>query len=588
MKRIFGAAIILLLSIVLAPVPNAVAQNTNNFHISEYDIQYELSRDSEGRSVLLTTETIKAVFPDFNQNHGLERAIPTSYNGHPVALDVQEAKNLTNGSTQHSTNSSGGTTTLRIGDPDSYVQGEQEYRIVYKQRDVTRFYADTSRDEWYWDTNGLEWAVPIYQLRVSVKYDDSLTDARVGEPACYRGQAGSNETCTLLETSDDTYAVTAYNFAARENVTVAFGFKEKTFAPYAQSWWEIAFAIWAALQFITFILSFIILIVATVLYFRRTNRLSEAHTLVTEFTPPRDASVIVSSQVLGSISGSVFTAQLIDLAVRHYISIVETREKSGWKEAEYDIVIVTDLEPLFAEEKEIIIDMFDHLPQVGERLALSTLTSNMSYHRRTLDNDKKLKALIESTYGLRAKTEQASKPFYRWAIGLGIIALLSLSVPLGFVAGIIAIMGHTLKPLTDKGLELRRYVLGLDKYIKASETDRLAFLQGPDTAQKVGYTVDANNPGQIVKLYERVLPYAILFGREKDWSKRLGEFYQQANTNPDWYTGNAAFNAVVFASAMSNFSQSSGYSAGSSSSSGGSSGGGSSGGGGGGGGGGGW
>lgn len=587
MKRIFGAAIALLLSIVLAPVSSVVAQSTDNFHISKYDIQYELSRDSEGRSVLLTTETITAVFPDYNQNHGLERAIPTSYDGHPVALDIQVAKNLTNNSTQHSTSSSNGVTTLRIGDPDSYVQGEQQYQIVYKQRDVTRFYANTDRDEWYWDTNGLEWAVPIDQLMISVKYSDDLAAARVGEPACYQGTSGSKDTCSLVEGPDGEYAATISNLSPRENVTVAFGFKPETFAQYAQSWWEIAFVVWIALQFITFLLAFIIGIIAAVKYYRRSNRASEIHTLVTEFTPPRDTSVIVASQVAGVAYG-VFTAQLIDLAVRHYISIIETREKSTWKAAEYDIVITKDLAPLLAEEKEIIVDMFDHLPQVGERLALSTLTSNMSYHHRTLDNDKKIKTLVDTTYGLRQKSVEASKPFYRWAIVLVVFAVITLSLPLAIVAGIVALMGYTLNPLTEKGLTLRKYVLGLDKYIKASETERLAFLQGPETAQKVGYTVDPNNPGHIVKLYERVLPYAILFGREKEWSKRLGEFYQQSSTSPDWYTGTSAFNAVVFASAMSSFSQSSSYSGGSSSSSGGSSGGGSSGGGGGGGGGGGW
>lgn len=589
MKRIFGAAIVLLLSIVLAPAPHAAAQNTNNFRISNYDIQYELSRDSEGRSLLLTTEKITAIFPEYDQNHGLERAIPTSYDGHPVALDIQVAKNLTNGSSQHSTDSNGSVTTLRIGDPDTYVRGEQTYEIQYKQRDVTRFFADTDRDEWYWDTNGVEWAVPIEKLNVSIAIDDQLLAARVGEPSCYVGVSGANGICALTRAaSSNSYSVEVNKLVAGENVTVAFGFKPKTFAQYAQSWWEVAIKIWLVLQFVTFILAFIVGVIAVVIYYRRTNRTTEMHSLVTEFTPPRDASVVVSAQVIGPMLGTVFTAQLIDLAVRRFISIVETKEKSTWKAAEYDIVITADLAPLFAEEQEIISDMFGHMPQVGERLTLSTLMNNMGYHHRTMDNDKKVKALMSETYGLREKSASASKPFYRWAIGLGVFAVLSLSISLGFAACITALLGASLRPLTDKGLALRRYVLGLDKYIKASEAERLAFLQGPDTAQKVGYAVDPANPGQIVKLYERVLPYAVLFGREKEWSKRLGEFYQQANTSPDWYTGTTAFNAVVFASAMSSFSQASAYSGGSSSSSGGSSGGGSSGGGGGGGGGGGW
>ena len=170
-----------------------------------------------------------------------------------------------------------------------------------------------------------------------------------------------------------------------------------------------------------------------------------------------------------------------------------------------------------------------------------------------------------------------------------IIGLLTLSPALLLVAAIVAGFGFFIRPLTDKGFELRRYVLGLDKYIKAAEVERLKFLQGPDTAKKIGESVDVNNTGQLVKLYERVLPYAILFGREKEWAKRLGDFYATTQTSPSWYSGTTAFNAAVFSSTLGSFSSAASYSGGSSSSSsGGSSGGGSSGGGGGGGGGGGW
>jgi uncharacterized membrane protein len=113
-------------------------------------------------------------------------------------------------------------------------------------------------------------------------------------------------------------------------------------------------------------------------------------------------------------------------------------------------------------------------------------------------------------------------------------------------------------------------------------------LQSPEGAEKVG-DIDGSDSGQLVKLYERVLPYAVLFGVEKEWLKQLGAYYDTTNSQPDWYAGNSAFNAVVFASALGSFSdQSSSYGSSSSSSSGGSDGGGFSGGGGGGGGGGGW
>lgn len=587
MKRILGAIGAVLLIIGLLPLQNVTAQTTNNFRISTYGIQYELSQDSESRSVLKTSETINAEFPSTNQNHGIERAIPSSYNGHSTDLNITEVTNGSEEKVEFSTYESNGNTIVRIGDADAYVHGPQTYRIVYTQRDVTRFYQDTGRDEWYWDTNGTDWKVPTDTLNVSVKIDPSVVKARVGEPACYQGVATSTNTCSLTKNGDGSYVVQATNLAAGENITVAFGFQQGTFSEYKMSAFQTLILVWGLVQVFMTPVAIALVIIFGVLYSRRTYRVKEQNPIVAEYIPPKDASVMVVSQVVTN-KRSTFTAQLIDLAVRRFISIVETKPKSLWSSAEYDIVIASSLEPLHDEEKEIISDMFGHLPVVGERLGLSKLKNDMSYGMRTLDNDKKLQKLLNDIYGIRQKSAEKSKFFYKWAIISLVVGILTLSLALIVGALIMFGYGYFLRPLTDKGLELRRYVIGLDTYIKASETERLAFLQGPDTAQKVGYDVDPNNPGQIVKLYERVLPYAILFGHEKEWTKRLGSFYEQSSTQPDWYTGTSAFNAAVFASTISSFSQASSYSAGSSSSSGGSSGGGSSGGGGGGGGGGGW
>ena len=89
-----------------------------------------------------------------------------------------------------------------------------------------------------------------------------------------------------------------------------------------------------------------------------------------------------------------------------------------------------------------------------------------------------------------------------------------------------------------------------------------------------------------VKLYERLLPYAVLFGLEKSWAQVIAAEYQDG-TSPDWYAGSGAFNAALFASTITSVSSSvNSYTSSASSSAGG--GGGFSGGGGGGGGGGGW
>ena len=141
-------------------------------------------------------------------------------------------------------------------------------------------------------------------------------------------------------------------------------------------------------------------------------------------------------------------------------------------------------------------------------------------------------------------------------------------------------------PLSDRGAELRDHLEGLRLYIRVAERDRIRILQSPEGAERA--PVDTSDTGLMLTLYERVLPYAVLFDEEKQWAKTLGEYYDEQP--PEWYSGSNAFSAGVFAAGISSVSSftSASYSGTSSSSSSGSSGGGSSGGGGGGGGGGSW
>lgn len=590
MKKIFGGVLLVLGGVIVAATaPSLPARaGVNDFTISDYKIEYHLSKDAEGRSVLKTTERITAEFPNFDQNHGIERAIPKSYDKHPTSLSIDA---VTNGSSEvlnYTTYDSNGNLVVRIGDADRYVQGRQVYRITYTQRDVTRYFADVNADEFYWDTNGVEWRVPIQSLSIKLVLDDKLVSALNGSRACYQGINESNAMCAITQSGNE-FEASASNLGPGQNLTMAFGFAPQTFAPYQQSPFEIFFKYALIVWFVLIGLSVGLIIWLTVRWSRLSSRKKEIGTIIPEYIPPSDASVTTSASLL-STPRSIFAAQLLDFAVRHYIKIYETNKKILlWNNKDYEIEVTKDVSSLTAEEQEILNDIFGGSAAVGSRLALSSLKGNNSVYMSTLDNDKKLKTLIRGAYGLREKNPEQLRWFKRAGITLLVLAILSFNPGL-LVASIVAfVAGATLWPLTDKGLALSRHLEGLKMYIGVAETERLKMLQSPEGAEKVG-GVDPNNKKQLVKLYERVLPYATLFGQEKEWGKQLGDLYESTGKNPGWYssTNHALFNAAALNAALGSFSAAASYSAASSSSSGGSSGGGSSGGGGGGGGGGGW
>lgn len=58
-----------------------------------------------------------------NQNRGIERAIPTSYDGHSTSLEIESVTDESGNAISYTTYDNGGNTIVRIGDKDVYVQG---------------------------------------------------------------------------------------------------------------------------------------------------------------------------------------------------------------------------------------------------------------------------------------------------------------------------------------------------------------------------------------------------------------------------------------------------------------------------------
>jgi uncharacterized membrane protein YgcG len=573
------------ITISLSFMANGAQASVNDFIIKDYKIDYTLGRDTEKRSTLTTTETIIAEFPQSDQNHGIERAIPKEYQNHSVDLRIVSVKDEDGNAWNYTTYDDDEFEVVRIGDKDKYVHGLKTFIITYTQRDVTEFFANTQRDEFYWDTNGTDWKVPIEHLSVTLRVDDSMKNALTGDIACYEGRYSIDDPCELKQ-QDNVFTVEGRNLDRYENITIAVGFKPGTFTGYKMTLFETLFAWWIFLQIRLVVISVVVLFIAGIIYYRRSNRISEQKPIVPEYIPPKDISVSTAANLIGSSKG--FAAQLVDLAVRHYLKIYEVEKDVLFgifgKRKDYEIEVVRDLDDLRDEEKEVVTDIFGRKPSVGERYAMGDLQSNTAASARIQDNTGKTSKLVSGEYVLRNKVPEKSRLFSRSAIAVLVLAVLLLSPVLLVLALILGSMGAILKPLTDKGLAAVRYIKGLEMYIKVAEQDRLRMLQSPEGAAKVA--VDTADGKQLVTLYERVLPYAILFGQEKQWNKQLGKYYESTGQQPDWYTGAnmAAFSAASFSNALSSFSSS----AASSSSSGGSSGGGSSGGGGGGGGGGGW
>jgi uncharacterized membrane protein YgcG len=573
------------------------AQSTQNFSIASFTADYYLDRTDQNVSTMKVVEHIEALFPNYDQNHGILRAIPETYQDHTISLDVES---VTDGQTSwhYSTSHSNGNLVLKIGDADRYVHGPQTYVVTYTMRNVISFLPD--HQELYWDVNGDQWQQPFGNVTANIHIPSSLVSSLQNQQRCLVGGYGQTDDsrCTMARANKDGGLVVtaqASNLSASETMTYVLAFNKGTFVigpevAAARRREQIKHILIGAAIVGPPILAFLVMYPK----WRRSGRDPKGRgVIIPEYMPPKGLGVLDSAFVYQeSINGQAITAQVINLAIRRHITIYETVEKKILKDKkDYELELMSAPEERTPEEMQIITAFFGANAQPGSRIKISKL-KNKLYTTASLLDKGLAKKLTDQDYF--ASNPKKAGSGYLVAGGalliLGFITI-ALLIGIGFIlAGIVTMIFGALMPArSEKGVATRDYLKGLKQYINIAEKDRIKFLQSPEGAEKIQASgIDPRDSKQKVKLFEKLLPYAMLFGLEKQWAKEFQNIYDEP---PDWYHGNwATFNAAYLATSLSGFGTASAasFSSPSSSSSSGFGGGGFSGGGGGGGGGGGW
>lgn len=555
------SALVIAIGLVLVS-PLSARAGVNDFEFSSFVGDYYISRDDEGRSTMRVVETLTAEFPDFDQNKGLERAIPMSYDGHWVSFELLSLTR--NGQTEpvYEQRYENDNVIVATG-TDDYVRGTQVYEFTYSLRDVTKDFDD--HQELYWDINGTDWLQSFDSVTARIHFDSSTQDLFNGQTACYQGAQGSSQTCSVTEEDGVITFSSTGRLLARQNITAVVGFKEGAFEPYTEG---VPGIIKIVGIIATSAISLMALAWAIIDSQRRRRQPAGRGTIVPEYLPPKDVSVALSGCIIKEKTKSI-PAQIVDLAVKHYIRILETKDTGGLfkKKPQYSIELLK-VDGMLSDERNFASALFPSL-EIGQVYQFKAQDQGT-----TLRIYQQLSQILTDakSSGYKHKVAGNFKPIIPSIISLAIAAglwvyLYSL-IPIGstfqvLVFGLaalcVATAGFSLAPqwpLTAKGVELRDYLRGLKLYIKMAEADRLKVLQSPSGAEKT--PVNTNSGVEMVRLYERVLPYAVLFGQEKDWAKQLTFYYENSRTEPDWYIGMSAFNAAAFVNSINNFSTSAG------------------------------
>ncbi len=597
MKKIVQLVSVLVLTILIfgGLATPALAQNTQNFRITNFEADYYLDKDENDIATMRVRESITALFPEFDQNRGILRAIPKTYLDNDVSLKILSVTDQNNSPYQYTSSTENDNLVLRIGDPNKFVRGETTYIIEYQIKNVINF--QETHSELYWDVNGDQWPQPTDRVTARVHIPAAIAQDLQPRNECFANTINaSGRTCNVsTQAAEDGQLVTisTTGLGPRSTLTFVLGFDEGVFQPDHAA--LVARRIVMVLHGIGLI--GIPLLTAGYVYhrWRKSGRDPKGKgVIVPQFTPPKDINIIMANVIVNEhVNSRGTTAAIIDLAVSGYIAIHETTQKGLIgkisKSKEYELELTHLPDKMDAELKKVITMLFGTAPTPGKRVSLSSLKSTLYKDVKALDKQAGRKVFGRGYFANNPATARKSYATITVVLavfaGLLLFFLPTFAIGLGLSAFLFGLSAKYMPARTQNGVETKEYLLGMRDYIKLAEADRLSFLQSPEGVRQYG---DPTKPENQVKLFEKLLPYAVLFGIEKSWAKEFEQVYTEP---PTWYSGTGNFSAIYLASSLSGFSSSAASSFSPPSSSGGGSGfsgGGFSGGGGGGGGGGGW
>jgi uncharacterized membrane protein YgcG len=378
-----------------------------------------------------------------------------------------------------------------------------------------------------------------------------LLSRLTGKVDAVSGASGEAHPASVRRTADG-FSFNATGLGPGENLTLAIGFRAGTFTPRDSGFFA---APWPPLALLGAVVSMVLLAGALVVRVTRLQDAPGAGLLIPEYLPPKGVDPLLASVIVRR-TGKATAAQILDLAVAGNVRVLEERTGKRGYRLEFRTADGAD-----SHELEFLHALFGNTLTRSEQRRLDRTDARAV--KRIADLMKRVrKDAVDAGYRRQVPAAVVGWLF-AGAVVAAVVTIIFAAVSLGQAYGswwpalllalaiaAAAVTGILLfrVPLTVRGVRLRDYLRGLEQYIALAEADRLRYLQSPQGAQRVPVSTDDRS--QLVKLNERLLPYAVLFDQEKKWAEEVGRGYEELGAQPSWYVGSGPFNAALFASSV--------------------------------------
>jgi uncharacterized membrane protein YgcG len=579
-RRLLTLTIVLAIALLLSVPGLALAEQER---ITSFDSAITVNQDGSMR----VENTIRAVVTGDQIQHGIYYDFPTIYanarTGGRLVIDFRVLGAQRDGQAEPYTveNLSNGKR-VKIGSADTLIDpGEHTWVLRFSVDRELGYFAD--HDELYWNVTGNGWVFPIERASATVTLPAGAA-AKITGLQAYTGAYGATTgAVTTTQGADGTPTfVTTSILNPGEGLTIVVGWP-KGFVQAPTTATRFGWFLRDNSALIAGLLGVLLVFVYYMIVWYRYGKDPERGTVFARFAPPEGMSpggVRYLSRM--AHDSKTFTAALIDMAVKRYISIHQEHHKYWIERDTAPETVLSDDELALAGALIGTSARVDFEQQHAEEIQRAILAS-----KRPLETDYQPRFFVSNTgyllTGILLSVGVAVLTFFLSASGTAsqFVAPIVVGIALAVMA---VVFGSTLKSYTKEGRKLVDEVAGFKMYLSVTEKDRMNLLNPPDRTPEV---------------FEKYLPFALALDVEQRWSEQFASVFARMAAEgrpyaPIWYYGaywNPASPAAFASSIGTGFSNAISASAvapGTKSGFGGRGGGGFSGGGGGGGGGGGW
>ena len=506
----------LILLMLVACATSALAAD-GGWTIARNDVVLTIASDGG----VLVDETIVADF--VADKRGIIRTIPVRYevglHQYELGFDLLEVVDNNGAPYTKRVRTAGNSVSIRIGDPDFYLQGRHVYHLRYR---VTRALLwEDDRVVLRWNAIGHQWDVPIAAGSVRIVVPAGTTAADIGHDAWTGtwGARGRDFTAQGATEGGITYDIGPLR--PHEGVTISVSLPGTAvvrpgLAVRLGEWLadNLVYALWPA-----------VVVFCVVVWRRRGRDLGAPGSIAVQYDAPDGLSPAeVGTLADDKVDDRDITATIIDLAVRGFLSI-EMKKGSFLHEGDqHTFHRLANGAPLRPHEKLIIDELF----ATGDTTKMEDLKD---FHAQVPRVRKSLYDGLGRAGYFDGSPDQVRGRFAGLAV-TGVLllfagaALVQSSVlgrvfPLPLViAGILSLVtvivfSSVMPRKTAKGRRAWERIAGLEEYLRRAEAASLA------AAEKRG-------------VFERLLPYAMVFGVADRWAKAFEGIY---DAPPNWYQG---------------------------------------------------